>query len=199
MKHISANLQRLPWGVGEQMVKGCNSTWATTLLLCALVNTLHRLLLLLFFWKNLLGSTGTDNSKCQTKRWLHLRKCLCSLTNSNSHTIYGSTKRLSFPSSCHEAIYGGRGRAALINLGTTLRWVVHFMLWLLYPQEEPFYLLDWAPQSVWTFWRWEKAVIPAGIWIPDYRAHSLVAIPAMKPQTPFIVLVSNNISCPTFH
>jgi len=66
MKRNSANLQRLPWGVGEQMVKGCNPTWATTLLLHALVNKLHRLLLLQLFWKNLLRSTGTDNSKCQT-------------------------------------------------------------------------------------------------------------------------------------
>jgi len=65
MKHNSADLQRLPWGVGEQMVKGCNPTWATTLLLHALVNTLRTLLLLLFFWKNLC-STGTANSICRT-------------------------------------------------------------------------------------------------------------------------------------
>jgi len=65
MKPNSANLQRLSWGVGKEMVKGCNHTWATTLLSHTLVNILHRLLLLLFFWKNLC-STGTDNSKCQT-------------------------------------------------------------------------------------------------------------------------------------
>jgi hypothetical protein len=41
-----------------------------------------------------------------------------------------------------------------------------------------------APEPVWTFWRRDKSVAPAGIWTPDRPVRSLVAIPTTLSQFP---------------
>jgi hypothetical protein len=56
-------------------------------------------------------------------------------------------------------------------------WVVIFTLRLLHRRESPtvptVQEAGWVPQQVWTFWKSDKPLAPAGIWTPDSPARSI--------------------------
>jgi len=123
-----------------------------------------------------------------------------------------------FPVHSMEACRGSRDIAPLfLNLGTTWRWVFDFTPWHLAWGENPSTHCTasgenlsthctasgenrsthcteavLALEPVWTFWRREKCLSSAGIWIPNYPAHGLVAILTLLPW-PIISICEVNV------
>ena len=67
-----------------------------------------------------------------------------------------------------------------LTIGARYTWVVNFTRRPLYPRGKSrgtYRRLGWTPQLVWTIWRTEKFLNPAGKGTPDGAARSLVTLP----------------------